>query len=53
MTINFYIIGAVGFVVLLILAFAIYKNQKDKVKLEESLNKGEMSTEKHDEGEDQ
>ena len=53
MTINYYIIGAVAFVVLLILAFAIYKNQKDKIKLEEGLNKEEMSTEHHKDGESQ
>jgi hypothetical protein len=53
MTINYLMIGGVILLVLLILAFAVYKNQKDKNKLIETLNKGELKTERHNEGEDQ
>ena len=50
MTVNYLVIGSVALVVILILVFAVYKNQKEKIKLENTLNKGEMKTEKHHEG---
>lgn len=51
MTVNYLVIGSVALVVVLVLVFAVYKNQKEKIKLEDTLNKGEMKTEKHHEGE--
>lgn len=51
MTVNYLAIGSVALVVILVLIFAIYKNNKDKEKLVDTLNKDELTTEHHKDGE--
>lgn len=53
MTVNYLMISSVALVVILVLIFAIYKNNKDKNKLVEALNKEELKTEHHKDGENQ
>lgn len=53
MSVNYLVIGSVALVVILVLFFAVYKNQKEKIKLEDTLNKGELKTENHHEGDGQ
>lgn len=51
MTVNYLAIGSVALVVILVIVFAIYKNNKDKENLVDSLNKDELTTEHHRDGE--
>ena len=53
MTINYLVIGSVALVVILVLVFAVYKNSKEKDILVEKLNKEDLKTEHHSEGENQ